>query len=107
MSYTVRISEDAELDIYEIAIFVAKNNSPERANQLVDDIMDRCASISSAPEIGHIPSELEYLSIKSHLQIHFKPYRIIYRIEGKTIWIDCVLDGRRDLDELLHRRLIR
>lgn len=107
MTFTVRISEDAELDIFEIAQYVAQNDSPTRAENLVDQIMERCAALSVEPERGHVPPELAYMSIRSHLQIHFKPYRIIYRIDARTVWIDCVLDGRRDLDDLLKRRLIR
>lgn len=107
MSYTARISEDAESDLYDISLFVAQNNSLERAEQLVDQILERCAALATAPLRGHVPPELLKLSIKSHLQIHFKPYKVIYRISGKTVWIDCILDGRRDLEELLQRRLIR
>lgn len=107
MSYTVRISEDAELDVYEIAAYIAKKDLHGKAEQLVENIMEKCSALSTNPERGHIPPELEFLSIKTHLQIHFKPYRIIYRIDGNTIWIDCVLDGRRDINDLLQRRLIR
>jgi toxin ParE1/3/4 len=107
MNYTVRISEDAELDLYEISLFVAQNNSLGRAEQLVDQIMERCTSLCTDPMRGHIPPELSKLLIKTHLQIFFKPFKIIYRIDGKTVWIDCILDGRRDLEELLQRRLTR
>ena len=31
----------------------------------------------------------------------------IYQIEGQTVFVHCVLDGRRDLQELLERRLLR
>ena len=36
-----------------------------------------------------------------------KPYRIIYRIEEDTVTVLAVLDGRRDLEDLLLERLIR
>jgi toxin ParE1/3/4 len=40
-------------------------------------------------------------------EIHFKPYRIIYQIIDKRVFVHCVLDGRRDLQELLERRMLR
>jgi toxin ParE1/3/4 len=36
-----------------------------------------------------------------------KPYRLIYRVEGDRVYVPAVLDGRRDLEELLIRRLMR
>jgi hypothetical protein len=41
------------------------------------------------------------------LEIHFKPYRIIYQIVGRTVFVHCVLDGRRAVQEMLERRLLR
>jgi len=107
MTFTVRLSEEAEWDIFEITRYVAQNDSLEKGYNLVDQIMEKCISLAVEPQRGHIPPEFSILSIKSHLQIHFKPYRIIYRIDGRTVWIDCVIDGRRDLDDLLQRRFIR
>ena len=37
----------------------------------------------------------------------FKPYRIIYQIVGRKVFIHCVLDGRRNLQDILERRLLR
>lgn len=107
MNYTVRISEDAELDLYELSLFVARHDSILRAEKLVDEILSLCATLGTDPARGHVLPELLQLSIKTHLQIHYKPFKIIYRIDEKTVWVDCVIDGRRDLDELLQRRLIR
>jgi plasmid stabilization system protein ParE len=36
-----------------------------------------------------------------------KPYRILYRIEGQTVYVLAVLDSRRDLEDLLLERLVR
>ncbi len=40
-------------------------------------------------------------------QVHFKPYRIIYQVAGRKVLIHCVLDGRRAVQEILERRLLR
>jgi toxin ParE1/3/4 len=36
-----------------------------------------------------------------------KPYRIIYRVEKRTVSVLAVLDGRREIQDLLLERLIR
>ena len=40
-------------------------------------------------------------------ELHFKPYRLIYRIMDKQVIVYCVVDGRRDMQSFLLRRLIR
>jgi GrpB-like predicted nucleotidyltransferase (UPF0157 family) len=36
-----------------------------------------------------------------------RPYRIVYRISGNTVVVLAVLDGRRDLQDVLLERLVR
>ena len=36
-----------------------------------------------------------------------KPYRVICEVIGRDVYIHCVLDGRRDMQSLLERRLVR
>jgi toxin ParE1/3/4 len=45
--------------------------------------------------------------VREYREIHFKPYRIIYQIVGRKVFIHCVLDGRRALQEVLEHRLLR
>ena len=35
-----------------------------------------------------------------------KPYRVIYRIMGKRVFVYLIADGRRDMPTLLERRLL-
>jgi toxin ParE1/3/4 len=39
--------------------------------------------------------------------VFFKPYRIMYRLQGTTVLIFAILDGRRELTDLLLQRLLR
>ena len=59
------------------------------------------------PERGHIPPGLRPTGIKNYIEIHYKPYRIIYEIEKDLIYIHCVIDGRRNIQEILSNRLLR
>jgi toxin ParE1/3/4 len=39
-------------------------------------------------------------------QVFFKPYRVIYRIRDRSVFIYLIADGRRDMQPLLARRLL-
>ena len=46
------------------------------------------------------------LGIKEYRQTFFKPYRVIYRIERRRVYVYLIIDGRRDMQSLLARRLL-
>ena len=107
MKYDIFLTHDAEEDIFEIYNYVAFHDSATKAGKLFDKLKDTCLSLDEFPERGHIPPELERINVFDFLEIHYKPYRIIYQIRGKDVYIHCVLDGRRDLQDLLQRRILR
>ncbi|MFQ5709291.1 MAG: type II toxin-antitoxin system RelE/ParE family toxin [bacterium] len=107
MKYQVQIIKEAEDDLFEIYQFVAKNDSISRAEKLLDKLEETCLSLSELPNRGHVPPELERVAVYDYLEIHYKPYRIIYQVISRRVFIHCVLDGRRELGELLQRRLLR
>ena len=107
MEYKVFLISDAEEDIFEIYNYVATHDSPGNADALFENLQSTCLKLDSFPERGHLPPELERINVVEFLEIHFKPYRIIYQIRGNEVYIHCVLDGRRELLELLQKRLLR
>ena len=46
------------------------------------------------------------LGIKDYRQTFFKPYRVIYRVDGQRVYVYVIVDGRRDMQSLLARRLL-
>jgi toxin ParE1/3/4 len=46
------------------------------------------------------------LGIKEYRQTSFKPYRVIYRVLDRQVLIYLIVDGRRDMQSLLSRRLL-
>ncbi len=107
MKYKVIIDPQAKLDVKEIFIFVAMNDGIQSANKLLDALEVACNKLEKFPERGHIPPELRPTGIKSYLEILYKPYRIIYEIEDNLIYIHSVIDGRRNIQEILSNRLLR
>ena len=107
MKYHVFILRDAEIDILEIYQYIAINDSISKADRLIDTLEKKCLSLTDFAKRGHIPPELDRVSVFNYLEITYKTYRIIYQIVANNIFIHCILDGRRDLPEVLHRRLLR
>ena len=105
--YKAVIDPQARLDLKEIFIFVATNESIQSANKLLDALEATCYKLEKYPERGHIPPELRQTGIKNYQEIHYKPYRIIYEIEGNLVYIHSVLDGRRNIQEILNNRILR
>ncbi|MFN5793070.1 MAG: type II toxin-antitoxin system RelE/ParE family toxin, partial [Burkholderiales bacterium] len=46
------------------------------------------------------------LGIKEYRQTFFKPYRLVYRITDRKVTIYLIVDGRRDMQAVLARRLL-
>lgn len=107
MKYKVLIDPRARQDLKEIFIYVALNDDLPSANKLLDSLEKTCYKLEAYPERGHIPPEIRSTGIKKYLEIHFKPYRIIYEIDGGTVYVHSVLDGRRNIEENLGDRLLR
>ncbi len=107
MKYKVNFVSDAEEDLFEIYKFVYLNDSEENAEKLHSMLSEKCLLLQKFPERGHIPPELDLLEVSDFLEIHYKPYRIIYRIFKREVFIHCIIDGRRDIQKLLQERLLR
>ena len=107
MKFKVNIVSSAEEDLFEIYQYVFFNYSEEKAEKLYSKLQEKCSSLQEYPYRGHVPLELRLLGIDDFREINYKPYRIIYQIIEKVVFIHCILDGRRDMQKLLEERLIR
>lgn len=107
MKYKVRIDPQAKQDLKEIFIYIAMNDGIEIANKILDGLENTYYKLEEYPQRGHIPPELLTTGIKKYLEIHYKPYRIIYEIENNLVYVHVVLDGRRNIKEILSDRLFR
>jgi toxin ParE1/3/4 len=105
--YRVKIVQEAEEDLAELVDYVACNDSIERADHVLERLLTICERLERQPDRGHFLPELRSLGIKTYREVHFKPYRIIYEVIGREVFILLVVDGRRSLQTILERRLLR
>ena len=107
MAFTVLLTEDAVADLNDIFTYISKHDSVDNAEYVLDEIEKKFVSLTELPERGVYPKELIVLGIRDYREIFFKPYRIIYRIIRTNVYIYLIADGRRDMQTLLQRRLLR
>jgi toxin ParE1/3/4 len=106
-AYTVLLVREAERDLADLYAHVDAHDTPGKADDLLDALEARVAALTKSPSRGQLVPELERLSIRLYRQVHYKPYRILYTIQDHTVIVMAILDGRRDVLDLLHRRLLR
>ena len=103
----VDVSPEANADILAIFEHLLGAAGLETAEALVEELEAAIMSLAALPERGKYPSEflLEGVTLFRELQCY--PWRIFYRIVDGDVWILAVLDGRRNIAQLLPERLIR
>ena len=106
MVFAVLLTHDAARDLDEIYDYIAFHDSPQKADYVLEQTEKVLSSLSEFPERSAYPKELLALGIRQYREIFFKPYRIIYRIMGKNVYVLLIVDGRRDMQSLLQRRLL-
>ncbi len=106
-SFSVFLLSGAQQDLLQLHKYVALNDSLDKADRLMDDLQRTCSRLKTMPERGRIPPELERIGIREFRELILKPYRIIYSMAKNQVLVYCVLDGRRDLQDLLEKRLLR
>jgi toxin ParE1/3/4 len=104
--HTVELTEDVLLDLDEIADYIGTHDSPERAEYVARGIEKAYASLALFPNRGAHPRELLELGFRQFREVHFKPYRIIYRVHGHKVMVFLIADGRRDMRRLLTSRAL-
>ena len=105
--YQVILTSETERDIVDIYDYIAKKDTLQNAEYVLDNLESLILSLEEAPERGHYPPELSIQGIKEFKEVIFKPYRAIYEIIGSKVIVHLCVDGRRDMRTLLERRLIR
>ncbi len=107
MSFSVLLTDDAIRDLEKPYDYIDHHDVPGKADYVLEQIEKVFNGLSENPRRGVHPNELVSIGIKEYREIFFKPYRIIYRIIEKKVFVLLIVDGRRNMQELLQRRLLQ
>ena len=105
----VRVAQVAEADLNEIIDHFIQLDEIDHAADIVDAFSMAKEDLETLPLRAHFTHELQEMGIYSHREVHFNVYRVIFRINEDLgeVQIDAILDGRRDVAQILTNRLLR
>lgn len=104
--FEVLLTQGAQQDLESLYDYVSEFDGVGSANHVLDRLMDVVEELAHFPERGNYPKELVALGVKDYRQTAFKPYRVIYRVLGSKVVIYLIVDGRREMQSVLARRLL-
>lgn len=107
MGSEVRLTQGAEQDLEDIYDDIVDHDGVENADHVLDRLLQTTDNLSIFPEGGSHPKKLLAVGIREYRQAPFKPYRLIYRVVSNQVVVYLIADGRRNLQSLLERRLLR
>jgi toxin ParE1/3/4 len=106
MPFAVLLTNAAARDLDELYDFITEHDAPRKANFALKQIEKAFTNLSELPERDTYPKELLAIGIREYREVFFKPYRIIYRVMDKNVYILLIVDKRRGMQLLLQRRLL-
>ncbi len=102
--YQIVWAEIAESDLKEIIEYIS-NDSSDKALPILDKLKQCASSLYAFPERGRVVPELQDQGIYIYRELIVPPWRIVYRISAKEIYVLSVLDSRRNVEDILLERL--
>ena len=103
-TYKVYWADVAEQDLIEIIEYIAED-SPVAAKRVFKNITERADHLCHPPEKCQVVPELLDQGITNYREMIVAPWRIIYKIEKKDVYVLSVIDGRRNVEDVLLYRL--
>jgi len=104
--YKVRWTHAASQDLESTVEFIARDNITN-ALQVLNILRKTAATLKTLPQRGRLVPELAEIGLRLYREILCTPWRIIYRISGANVFVMVVIDGRRNVEDILLERLAR
>lgn len=105
--FAVFLTPDAEEDIASIHDYIEEHESTARADRTAASLFAVIGTLSEMPMRGSTPREIAGWIPWDVRELHHWSYRIFYLISGSAVSVFAVVDGRRDMQDFLARRLAR
>ena len=102
--YEVIWSNVAENDLKNIIEYIA-DDSPSNAVKIFKNIKQKASTLYRLPKRGRIVPELQDQGILQYRELIIPPWRLIYRISDNNVYVLSVLDSRRNIEDILLKRL--
>ena len=105
--YDVQITEGALGDLDAIRSFIAVQRGEDSADEWMSGFEEVINSLEQFVERGAVPPTLTDLGINTFRQLPMSPYRIVYEVIGRQVFVILIVHTKRDFQSLLQERLLR
>ena len=103
--YEIIWTNVAENDLKDIIEYIAID-SHRNALTILTNIKQHASTLYTLPERGRIVPELQAQGILQYRELIVPPWRLIYRIDERKIYVLSVIDSRRNVEDILLSRLV-
>ena len=104
MSSPFQLTPQATEDLDAIWWFIEKD-SGQAADRVEAEIVPACNRLAGFPFIGHKRRDITPLPVLFWTIPKYTNYTLVYRPESKPLQVIAILQGNRDLKEILKGRL--
>lgn len=104
--YRVVVPPTVEQDLVEILDYYIAVN-PDFANELLQCFQHRFRELKQFPERGRYVPELYQYNELRYRELIEQHWRIFYKVQQQTVIVLAVLDGRRNVQDILLKKLQR
>lgn len=98
-----RVAED---DLLAIVAYVAEDDANAGLG-ILNRIKKATATLDRSTKRGRVVPELQKEGVSTYREMVIPPWRVIYKLEGQTVYVLCVVDGRRKVEDVLLERLLK
>ena len=106
MKHEIIWSKDAGDELAEIISYIKYNTGKITAKKVYMKIINRVKQVSENPGGRRISPLLRELGINYIHQLNISPWILFYKSGDKKMEIISIIDGRRNLEEILYKKLM-
>jgi len=99
-------SKDAGDELLEIISYIKYNTGKIAAEKIFKKIDDRVKKVSENAAGRRIAPMLMNFGINDIHQLNINPWAIFYKVENNEMKIISIIDQRRNLEEILYKKIL-
>jgi addiction module RelE/StbE family toxin len=103
--YFIKWTAPAREDLNEIIDYITETNM-SYAIKVLDNIEASVKKLNASPKRFRIVPEFERYGFILYRELIVDYWRIIYKIEDEFVYIMLVIDGRRNLEDLIVKKIM-
>lgn len=98
-------TKNAQFDLESIIEYI-KTDSVNIAKKIFFEIKKECENLHYFPQRKRVVPELQQIGILKYREIIYERWRIIFKMDSTKVYILLVVDSRRNLEDILFKRLV-